>query len=108
MSMARLKKETWAKVLEVGTCFRAGDLKLNTLQGEIVLKAERWYSNKGCSVDVPDEWAKILRKIVGEVEVSGSNPQLDEPQFNRFPYEDTGGTSYHQQRGWSKNRPKRK
>lgn len=106
--MTFLQEEIWEKILSAATRFRKGQLEVNDLEGKILLKVERWHANKGCSVEVPDEWVRVLRRIVGEADTGEYITSFDSPQGNRYPYEETGGTSYYQKRGWAINKPKRK
>ena len=51
----------------------------------------------------PRQWEQ-LERILEAADLSAS--VVEAP--NSFPYEDTGGVSHHQKRGWAVNKPKRR
>ncbi len=51
----------------------------------------------------PRQWEQ-LERILEAADLSASVAEAP----NSFPYEDTGGVSHHQKRGWAVNKPKRR
>ena len=101
----KLDQSTWNRLSLKLKAYEAGSCNLGDFEADILRKVMRWYGNAGANVDIPSGYVDVLEDMLSLPRpLSGSS----EVQFNRYPYEDQGGTSYYQKKGWAINKPKRK